>query len=425
MWFCVLLSGMARTGTTPPPAQVVPGSQKQLVGRRVLAPLEFWLKHLHNLPTHGNRQLFADHVLVAHLLAFLSPALKSLRRVESVFEHRVARQRFGLPRVPKSTLSDAQAIFDPALLEPILADLRQRVPHLPHDPKLDALLKRLTAVDGSFFTLAPRVWWALYTKPHATARQPRRPNQHGNVRVDVHFNVLSGLPEQAVLTNGRTPEYETLRTHLQPERFYVLDRAYHAYDVLGAILAVGSDFLVRLRADMKFTLIQEVPLAPAEQLAGVQQVQLVQPLGWRGCQGLGDTPLKLVTLRQADGSPLRLLTNRTDLDTDLVGLTYRYRWQIELFFRWLKCLVNFNHFFSEQPDGVAVQIGAAVIGTLLIALVIQDRPSSYDWAIMTHVMSGLLPLDEETLRIMAARRAERARAAAWQKEYRARQKNAR
>jgi hypothetical protein len=413
---------MARKGTSPRKAEPVPGDEKQLVGRRVLAPLEGWLRYLHNLPTHGNRDLFADHVLVAHLLAFLSPALKSLRRLETLFDHPVARRRFGLPRVPKSTLSDAQAVFDPALLDPLIADLRRRVPQVPHDPQLDRLLKKLTAVDGSFFRLAPRVWWALCTKPNGTPRQPRQQNQHGNVRVDVHFNVLDGVPEQVVLTNGRTPEYETLRTHLEAEHFYVLDRAYHAYDVLGAIVAAKSDFLVRLRGDMQFAVLEELPRSAAECLAGVQQVQIVQAQSVRGREGLGDCVLKLVTVQTAEGSPLRLLTNRLDLEAELLAVVYRHRWQIELFFRWLKCLVRFDHFFSEQPNGVALQMGAAVIGTLLLALAIEERPSSYDWAMMTHVMSGLVPLDEQTLKILAKRRAERARSAAWQKAYRARKK---
>jgi len=52
------------------------------------------------------------------------------------------------------------------------------------------------------------------------------------------------------------------------------------------------------------------------------------------------------------------------------------------------------------------------------------RPNSYDWAMMTHVASGLLPADAEFYRILARRRAERQRAAAWQRAYRARQKNA-
>jgi hypothetical protein len=59
---------------------------------------------------------------------------------------------------------------------------------------------------------------------------------------------------------------------------------------------------------------------------------------------------------------------------------------------------------------------------LLLALATGARPNSYDWAMMTHVASGLLPADAEFYRILARRRAERARAAAWQKEYRARQK---
>ena len=132
--------------------------------------------------------------------------------------------------------------------------------------------------------------------------------------------------------------------------------------------------------------------------------------------------MKLVELVPAEGTLLRLLTNRVDLTAELIEVLYRYRWQIELFFRWLKCVVNFRHFFSESENGVGLQIGAAVIGTLLIALAIENRPSSYDWAMMTHVMSGLLPMDEETLAIMTRRRAERARAAAWQKAYRARKK---
>ena len=388
-----------------------------MVSHRLLDPLQFWLAYLHDLPAHGNRNVLADHLLVAHLVAFLSPALKSLRRIESVFDHPVAQRRFGLPRLPKSTLSDAQVLFDPLLLEPIIADLRQRVPEVLHDPRLDELLKTLTAVDGTFFAMAPRVWWAIYNKPHGCTT----PGQ-GNVRVDVHFNVLTGVPEQAVLSSARTPEYQALQERLLPDRFYVVDRAFHSYELFAAILTVGSDFLVRLRGDMQFELLEQRPLTPAQQAAGLQQWQIVRPLGWRGTQRLGQTSLGLLTIRQADGEPLRLLTNRLDLDADVLAMAYRQRWKIELFFRWLKCLVNFRHFFSEEPNGVALQVGAAVIGTLLLALAIQDRPSSYDWAMMTHVISGLLPLDQKTLEIMATRRAERNRAAQWQKQYRARKK---
>jgi hypothetical protein len=405
-------------------AEPVPGSEKHLVSWRLLEPLEHLLRTLRRPEEHGNRTLFAEHLLIAHLLAFFSPALKSLRRIEDVFDHPGARRKYGLPRLPHSTVSDAHALFDPALLTPLLADLRGRIKLGPHAPRLDELLRKLLAVDGTFFTLAPRVLWALYTKPNGTARQPRQQNQHGNVRVDVQFNVLAGVPETAVVSDGRTPEYRTLLENLQPNAFYVLDRAYHCYQMVADILAAGSDVLVRLRSDMQFIVVADEPLSAVDLAAGVRRCQTVRVCGLRGEKTLGDTPLRLVQLAGTDESSVRLLTNRLDLSPELLGLVYRHRWQVELFFRWLKCLVNFRHFFAESEKGVAWQVLVALIGTLLLALATGARPNSYDWAMMTHVASGLLPADEEFYRILARRRAERARAAAWPKEYRARQKNA-
>lgn len=405
------------------PAEPVPGSEKHLVAWGMLRPLEDLLHTLRRPDEHGNRTLFADQLLIAHLVAFFSPALKSLRRIEDVFDHPGARRKYGLPRLPHSTVSDAHALFDPERLLPLLADLRSRIKVGPHEPRLDEVLRKLLATDGTFFTLAPRVLWAVYTKPNGTARQPRKQNQHGNVRVDVQFNVLAGVPETAVLSDGRTPEYRTLVENLQPNAFYVLDRAYHCYQMMADIVGAGSDFLLRLREDMQFHVGADEALTAADLAAGVRRCQTVRVCGRRGAKALGDTPLRLVELAGADGSTVRLLTNRLDLSADLLGLVYRHRWQVELFFRWLKCLVNFRHFFAESENGVAWQVLVALIGTLLLALATGARPNSYDWAMMTHVASGLLPADEEFYRILARRRAERQRAAETQKAYRARRKN--
>ncbi|MEK7357207.1 MAG: hypothetical protein AAB250_12210, partial [Bdellovibrionota bacterium] len=65
---------------------------------------------------HPNRELFYDHVVVAHLIAFFNPAMKSLRNIEDIFDVPSVRKRLGLPRVPKSTLADGQRLFDPKLL---------------------------------------------------------------------------------------------------------------------------------------------------------------------------------------------------------------------------------------------------------------------------------------------------------------------
>jgi len=87
---------------------------------------------------------------------------------------------------------------------------------------------------------------------------------------------------------------------------------------------------------------------------------------------------------------VRLLTNRLDLPADLIGLLYRHRWRIELFFRWIKCVTGLRHFLSESADGMALQWCAALIGTLLIALETGARPGQYDFARMGLVVTGMV-----------------------------------
>ena len=104
-----------------------------------------------------------------------------------------------------------------------------------------------------------------------------------------------------------------------------------------------------------------------------------------------------------------------DLPADLMALIYRHRWQIELFFRWLKCMTGFGHFLSDSLAGVSLQIYAALIGTLLIAVWTGSKPSVYAFSTMNAVMSGLVGADEAPAIIarrmtIAGREAERAKA---------------
>jgi hypothetical protein len=118
---------------------------------------------------------------------------------------------------------------------------------------------------------------------------------------------------------------------------------------------------------------------------------------------------------------MRLLTNRLDLDAWMIALIYQHRWQVELFFRWLKCTAHFNHFFSEDEGGMTLQVYVTMIGLLLIAIETGAKPSKYDLALLSAAFSGLMPMDG-ALEIAARRRAERKRAAEWQKAYNARKK---
>lgn len=393
--------------------QTVPGSEDQIVGRRFIRLIEDQLRHLHAQPAHGNREVFLDQVVVAHLLAFFNPNLRGLRGIEDVFGDKRVRKFLEVPRLPKSTMSDAQRVFDPGLLLPILQSLRERANIQPHDTRLDQVTRKILAVDGSFFTVAPRIAWAVFNG-----------SGKGNVRGHFQFNVIEGLPEQVALTDGQTTETSQLRASLQPGCFYLMDRGYQYYTLLHEILNAGSDFLVRLRKSAHLESVEERPLSVTDQASSVQSDKLVR-IGWRQDQVAELPVLRAVkitfTNRKGDTETMTLLSNRLDLPAWLIGLLYQHRWQVELFFRWLKCMAHFNHFFSESQQGMTLQVYVTMIGLLLIAIETGAKPSKYDYALMAHAANGLISM-ESALEIAAKRRTERDHANAWQKAYNARKK---
>jgi hypothetical protein len=383
----------------------IPIPEDQVMGRRFIRLLDGQLRHLRDHGSHGNRSFHYDQLVVAHLLAFFNPILAGLRKIEDVFDVPAVRKRLTMPRVPKSTLADAQRLFDPQLLLPLFESLKARAGIQEHDSRLDGLTNKLLAVDGSFFAVASRIAWALYN--HSAKNNVTQ----GNVRVHVHFDILRGLPDHATLTDGRASETQQLRTALQKGCFYVCDRGFQQYQLIADIIAIESDFLVRLRKSACCDPIETLPLTAADRAAGVLSDTRVR-VGWRDKRTPIKQSLRLVEIARPDkpDQPLRLLTNRFDLPAETIGVIYRHRWQVELFFRWLKCMANFKHFYSESPQGMTLQIYIALIGTLLIAIETGARPSSYDYALMSMAVNGWAPL-EQVLAQAAKRRAERKRAA--------------
>ncbi len=79
----------------------------------------------------------------------------------------------------------------------------------------------------------------------------------------------------------------------------------------------------------------------------------------------------------ANGQPevLYLVTDRLDLAADLVALGYRFRWTVELFFRWLKRILGLRHLIAESSNGVRIQVYVAIIASLLLSLWVGKKPT--------------------------------------------------
>jgi hypothetical protein len=355
---------------------------------KLLGPL---LESLHDAGTQrdraGNRKLHFDQLAALELLYFFSPALTSLRAMQQASELEKVQKTIGSGRISLGSLSEAARVFDAELIEPIIAELAGRALPLAGSNELKAL-EGLTAVDGSLLPALPKMVWALWVDP-----------EHRAAKMHVAFEVLRGVPVRATVTAGNDSEKDQLRAMLEEGRLYVVDRGYAEYSLFQEILDAGSSFIGRIRDNAVWELIEERPLSAEARAAGVRRDLVVR----LGCEQKRDDlkqPVRVVEVdtgkRDSQGNPevLLLATDRLDLEAELVALGYRFRWHIELFFRWLKCILGCRHLLSNCPNGVQLQVYMAIIASLLISLWTGCKPTKRTFEMVCHYFSGWASLEE-------------------------------
>lgn len=376
----------------------------QVIGGKHVQRLQRHLDHLHGAYDHPNRRLYYDTFLCAHLLAFFNPTLRSTRTIEDFSQLPQVQKVLGVDCIHRNTFSQGSKLFDAALLLPLIGDLHARIPDLRQgDQQLHTILQKIVAADGSFFNIAADVAWAL----HHTKRNGQK---QGQIRLDFQLDVLRWVPHNlAVSGQAQGSETAAQMRLLESGVIYLLDRNYVDFVFLKAVLAAESDFVLRTRTHVpKFTVERELPLSELDREHGV----LSDRLGHLPGSG-GNTPSppwqmlrELVIADPATGQAIRILTSLLELPAHIIGLLYRHRWQIELFFRWLKVFACFRHLISHSPNGLSVQFYVAVIGTLLLYAHSGRRPSKYAYSLLACVASGQASL-EAIVPILERRERER------------------
>ena len=388
-----------------------PRADELLVGTPYLKLLDRHRRRLRKAGgQHPNRVLHADDVLTLLLLSFFNPALRSLRAIDDASRGRAMRDCLDVERACRSTLSDANACLDPALLRPVIADLRKRVADLPRaDGALQQLLDRSVAVDGSLFSVAADVAWGLRKrKAWAGADGDDR-----FVRLDLQFCCARGVIQEAEVNGRGTSETTAARRHVEAGKLYLADRGIFSFAYVGDLLAAGADLLLRIKTSQRLAVTQERAVSAESRGAGVLSDRLVT----LGPAAAGRTDVPTQTLREVviqdpgrpGSTPIRLLTSLLDVDPEAVGAAYRWRWQVELFFRWLKVHAHFRHLISHSRNGLTLGFYVATIAVLLIYLRTgggRRRVSKYAYNALCLVAQGAMT-PQEALEAVAFREREK------------------
>jgi hypothetical protein len=366
-------------------------SDKAVRGLKYFSVLGPLLDRLHADATErdraGNRVLHFDQYAGLLLLAFFSPIVTSLRGIQQASSLAKVQKLLGCERAALGSLSEASRVFDPALLHEIIGALAAQA--LPQIQGREAeALRGLTAVDGTLLTALPKMAWALWVD-----------DEHRAVKMHLHFDVLKGVPVETTVTAGNASETVQLRSTLQADRLYVIDRGYADYQLFQDIIDSGSSFIGRIRDNAVWTVVEERAVAAVARAAGVRTDRVVM-LGGATSGAVFKQAVRVLEVEtgktDSQGRPevLLLATDRLDLDAEHVALGYRYRWAVELFFRWFKCILGCRHLLSTCQNGITIQLYLGIIASLLISLWTGKKPTKRTLEMLNFFFAGMASEEE-------------------------------
>lgn len=275
-------------------------------------------------------------------------ARKSLR--DLIFSlNRQARKFYhlGLATVKRSTLADANEQRPAVIFERTYYKLYERLAQeMGPQPKK---APRIKIIDATTIDLCAAVFpWAKFR------------TRKGAVKL---HTVLTGLlPQCVIVTDGRTHDRQAVQDlDFEPGDLLIFDRAYLDYAWLFRLHQGGVWFVTRLKSNSCYEVIQSQAVS-----GPVLADELIRLSSAKGQTAYPDI-LRRVHYRDPEtGKDYVFLTNRQDLSALEVAELYRRRWQIELFFKWIKQNLKIKAFYGTSKNAVLIQIWTALIAYLLL-----------------------------------------------------------
>lgn len=258
--------------------------------------------------------------------------------------------------VKRCNLAYANEHRDAQMFAEVTAVLIRRARRLYADEPTELGLDgELFAVDGSLIELSLALFpWARWQGTQAA------------VKLNVMLAVATEMPAFCSVVAGDCHDVNFMDDiPVSPGNYYVFDRGYLDFRRLRRIAQAGAWFVIRAKRNTCFYVCESRTVDKASGLLCDQTIRLNSKRARR------DYPEKLRRIRYYDAEndlSLVFLTNNFALPALIVAGIYRRRWEIELFFRWIKQHLRLRGFFSTCPNGVAVQIWTAICAYLLVAI---------------------------------------------------------
>lgn len=294
----------------------------------------------------SQKLFFAD--FVRKLIFGYVYEVESLRNLSLQLKTNPICWELGLGATPFSTLKDGFSRFASRhfkqLLETVIGQTALK------KVKWIEELGIFRVIDGSLFPTLLSMSWTNY----------RKASNAFKLHLSFDLNRMIGL--QFWIGEGNSNERSFLETVLEAGLTYIADRGYFSFALAARIVQARAYFVMRGRDNLRYKVVE--PLA-VNQKGHSECLKKVTDQIVVFTNDEQQTRLRMISFEVA-GSYFRLLTNRLDLTTLQVIILYAYRWQIELFFKFLKRTLKGLHLFNHSQNGVEIQFYVLMCVALLM-----------------------------------------------------------
>lgn len=277
-------------------------------------------------------------------------------------------------RVRRSTLRDANESRDARIFEGLARILMEQARQLYVDQPLAMDLKAMVyALDSTVISLCLKLFpWAQFRRTSASIKLHTLLDLHGNIPCFIHVS-KGKMADKLILD----------QVILEAGAFYVMDRGYIDFTRLYRFSQQLAFFVIRPMENMRFRVVQSME---ADQSTGVIFDQMIR---LAGSFTVNHYPIPLRMVRYCDPKTLatyNFLTNNMELSAFLIAQLYRQRWQVELFFKWIKQHLRIKAFYGTTDNAVRVQVWTAVATYCLLAIARKQFCLPHDLHQMTQVL---------------------------------------
>lgn len=302
---------------------------------------------------------------------------RSLRDIESSLRvHSDKIYRFGIgSNISRNNIAHAMATRDVSIFRELAQEMMRRASKISiKDEVLDLLTQSFNvsgffAIDSSTVSLElDKFTWTIPQK------------EWGGIKLHTMFDLLRLVPTLCLIT-GHEERDQTFMADYPYESncFYIFDKMYFKTHGLYKIHSVGAYFVTRIKDNVIYDVITE------QQVDGIHVLadKTIRFSSRWARQGYPE-PLRLIFFYSAEkNAVLKFVTNNTELDAATIALLYKYRWQIELFFKWIKQHLRITRFYGTSANAVMSQIYIAFITYCTLAIAadaLKHKGTLYEFA---------------------------------------------